>query len=133
MAILKGLEPSFTRRQRVAFPDGNRTICSYASIVAECHGNRTQPRDLSAFYPSHQTAFLCFRLATTFVLATMLAEEQMLVGREGFEPPLLPLGNRFTVCCNTTVVAACQHCFFKEAPYAYLPYSTHLADRSLGL
>ena len=29
MAILKGLEPSFTRRQRVAFPDGNRTKNSY--------------------------------------------------------------------------------------------------------
>ena len=29
-----------------------------------------------------------------------------LVGGEGFEPPMLPLGNRFTVCRNTTVVAA---------------------------
>ena len=25
---------------------------------------------------------------------------------DGFEPPMLPLGNRFTVCRNTTVVAA---------------------------
>lgn len=28
LAILKGLEPSFTGRQPVAFPDGNRTINS---------------------------------------------------------------------------------------------------------
>lgn len=44
LAIHKGLEPSFTRRQRVAFPDGKWTLTGTALwIRTRNSGDTTQP------------------------------------------------------------------------------------------
>ena len=56
--------------------------------------------------PKQDPSYMLFIFGDFDEQENLATNYSKLVGGEGFEPPVLPLGNRFTVCRRTTVSAA---------------------------